>query len=91
MVESRSITQQIEDYVARVEPTSDHMDKIIEVYEILRDIIRNHFKDLNLLMYGSVVNSLLDVSSREASDLDLSLINEKFTELEDINHCERVL
>ena len=57
------------------------MDALIEVYEILRDIIRKDSEDLNLLMYGSVVNSLLDVSSTEASDLDLSLINENFTEL----------
>lgn len=40
-------------------------------------------------MYGSTVNGLLAMG-KEPSDLDLTLINDNFTETKDTNHLQRV-
>ena len=55
------------------------MQIVFEVYDQIRDMIRIKMKDLNVLMYGSILNGLFEVNEKKtehASDLDLTLINE---------------
>lgn len=67
------------------------MEIICEVYSILREMIRTDFEHLNLLMYGSTANGLLDMSrNKKGSDLDLTVINENFLELKDTDHLTKI-
>ena len=51
------------------------MDILIKAYELIRLMIRKEEADLNMMMYGSIVNGLMTMGTH-SSDLDLTVINE---------------
>lgn len=80
--------------MARVSPTDGQMDTLIEAYEVLRAIVNKEKPDLDLLMYGSVVNGLITMDSKSPSDLDLTVVSAHAPDLQDrnlVNEVKKIL